>query len=214
MTPLKLLRVVCEHLDSADGNFAIAGGLAASYYRKQPRLTNDVDIALFVENQERSKEVAVTILERLAYFPAMGCIEGLEEISGTTLALVIGRSEKEELESTIDFLLPSLPWVEKAVRRGQANRIDFGFATLPSMTPEDVIIAKTFALALEPTRFKDMDDIQSIFQADNQLDLVYLVNEFERLGIALPDPLLEFAPKAMTRVSKKLEKALNIKDNG
>lgn len=202
MTPLKLLEQVFSELEKHSGHFAIAGGLAASFYRVKPRVTNDVDIALFVDDVEKSKETATCIIKAIGYHPAFGWISGMNEAAGDPIALVIGRKDKHELESTIDFLLPTLPWVEKAVERGQHSVIDFGFARLPTITPEDLILAKAFALMLEPNRYQDLDDIQSILKADNQLDIVYLVNEFERLKLSLPTALMELAPKALKRVVK------------
>lgn len=202
MTPLKLLKLISKQLASYPGHFAIAGGLAASFYRAKPRLTNDVDIALFFKGTKQSKDAAIKMIETIGYDVAFGWISNTKNSSKDPVALVIGRANKHELESTIDFLLPTLPWVENAVLRAQDNLIDFGFKKLPTLTPEDLITAKAFALSSNQDRFQDMDDIQSIFAAKNALDIAYLVSEFQRLKLSLPKQLITKAPEALRRVIK------------
>jgi hypothetical protein len=202
MTPLKLLKLISEKLAQYTGHYAVAGGLAASFYRSKPRMTNDVDIALFVDNTAQSKATAIEIIEAIGYDAAFGWISSSENNSQDPVALVIGRENKEEFESTIDFLLPALPWVENAVIRAQDNLIDFGFRKIPTLTPEDIITAKAFAVSIKNTRFQDLDDIQSIFAAENDLDIPYLVSEFKRLKLSLPKELASQAPEAIRRLLK------------
>ena len=105
--------------------------------------------------------------------------------------------------STIDLLLPTFPWVEQSILRAQDNLIDYGFAKFPTVTPEDIIIAKVFALSIEENRFTDMDDIQSILATNNQLDLLYLVQELERLNLSFPKALESQLPKVLRQISKR-----------
>ncbi|MCB0358101.1 MAG: nucleotidyl transferase AbiEii/AbiGii toxin family protein [Bdellovibrionales bacterium] len=223
MTPLRLLAEVVSELERRHaGCFAVAGGLAASWYRLQPRLTNDVDIVLDVGGVIASRDAAEALIEHFGYRPAAGWISDPEGRLETVAALVIGSPPDSRLGeaggavspgattsggATIDFLLPAFPWAAPAVERAQQNRIDFGFGRLPTMTPEDVIVAKTFALAIDRSRFRDLDDLQAIFRAENELDLVYLVEQFERLSLALPEALHEEAPAALRRVSRKKQHA-------
>lgn len=209
MTPIKLLQLIAEELKEYHGCYAVAGGLAASFYRAQPRLTNDADIAFCVGTADASKETAKALLERIGLIPAMGWIASQDKMKDP-IALVIGRTSKEgedELESTVDILLPVFPWVEKAIERAQSNMIDFGFAKLPTATPEDLIIAKAFALSIEKNRFTDMDDIQSILKTDNQLDFTYLANELDRLQLSFPKELQDCLPDALRRLSKRKNQA-------
>lgn len=200
MTPIKLLKLVENELRKYKKQYAIAGGLAASHYREQPRLTNDVDIVINTGTIESSKELAIKIIEKIGYNSAFGWIAGAEKKLKNPVALVIGRKSKDSFDATIDFLLPVFPWVEQAVLRAQDNLIDYGFAIIPTITCEDIVIAKTFALNIEPNRFKDLDDLQSIFLAKKDLDLSYLVQEFERLKINLPNTIKAYAPKVFTRL--------------
>lgn len=203
MTPLKLLKLVHERLEKYRESFAVAGGLAASFYRVQPRLTNDVDLAFSFQSEAKSRQAATKIIKSLGFNSALGWIDDPTGKLKKRLPLLIGRPDKNELESTIDFLLPAFPWVKGAIARAQHNCIDYGFDKIPTLTPEDLIIAKAFALGISPNRFQDLDDIQSIFKADNQLDLLYLVQEFERLELSLPRPLLSLAPAALRRACRR-----------
>ncbi len=201
MTPIKLLQLIEKELRKYQQQYAIAGGLAASYYRKQPRLTNDLDIAINTGSIENSKKSAIKIIENIGYNSAFGWIASAEKKLKNPVALVIGSKSKDSFDATIDFLLPVFPWVEKAIVRAQNNLIDYGFSTIPTMTIEDIIIAKTFALNIEAKRFQDLDDLQSIFLAKNELDLSYLVAEFERLKIAVPTSIRANSPKSLSRIA-------------
>lgn len=199
MTPLKLLQLVVEHLRQLPGCYAVAGGLAASFYRRKPRLTNDVDIAFCTGTVEESKTAAKNMLVQAGLKPAMGWIASGEAMP-EAIALVIGRLQNDEYESTVDLLLPVFPWVRQAIQRAQHNVIDFGFAGLPTVTPEDLILAKAFALSIEKNRFTDLDDIQALLHTDNRLDAGYLAAEFERLQIPFPQELKGALPNSLKRL--------------
>lgn len=201
-TPLQLLSKIVPRLRERRVPYAVAGGLAASFYRARPRLTNDVDIAIDAGDQERSKSVATEVLEELELKVSLEWIAGGADVLGSPIALVVRQLDAADYEATIDMLLPSLPWLQPAVRRAQANQIDFGFAMLPTITPEDLIVAKAFALSLEPNRYSDLDDIQSICRSSENLDLLLLVEEFERLKLSLPRALDEVLPSALRRIVK------------
>jgi hypothetical protein len=182
----------------------VAGGIAASIYRDRPRLTNDIGIA--IDLGQASEDKAIQILNKLGFNAAAGWISDSNQLLKRSVALVIGRKNLNELESTIDFLLPVFPWLPQAVQRANENRIDYGFAKFPTLTPEDIIIAKAFALKLDENRFQDMDDIQSILKQHNSLDLIYLARAFEELRLSLPKTLEAIAPSALKRASKNSKK--------
>ncbi len=211
LAPHDLLKIIVKKLSIYKGCFALAGGVAASLYRAKPRLTNDVDIALDLEGD--TKRVAVSLLEALDLKVSLGWISDSRGMLPKSVALVIGQQGCNDLESTIDLLLPTFPWLPKAVKRAQENYIDYGFDEIPTLTPEDIIIAKTFALMLEPNRFQDMDDIQSILKQNNNLDLVYLACSYEKHQLYLPEILEIQFPGAIKRVSKN-NKRLKRKKEG
>lgn len=202
ITPLKLLSLLVPHLERFKGQYAVAGGLAASLYRERPRLTNDIDIALDTGGSDKSKSAAMSLLKELQLKPSLGWIAGGSAALGSPIALVIGHAEGDEYGASIDFLLPAFPWLAPALSRAQENMIDFGFAVLPTLTPEDLIIAKAFALSLEPNRFQDLDDLQSIFSNEQDLDRLFLVRELERLKLSLPTQLASILPLSLKRLAR------------
>lgn len=203
IAPLKLLENIIFYLVKHEANFALAGGLAASLYRAKPRLTNDVDIALALGSEKASKELARKIFKEAGYKISMGWITSSDKREVKPIPLVIGQPSKNDLESSVDFILPSLPWVERAVKRAASNIIDFGFAKIPTITAEDLIIAKAFALELDPSRFQDLDDIKSIFSVKNELDYHYVLAEFERHELSLAKALREHTPSALSRLLER-----------
>ena len=71
------------------------------------------------------------------------------------------------------------------------------------LTPrEDLIIAKSFALGIEPNRYTDLDDIQAVCRSKTELDILYLVTEFERHVLTVPEALDPVLPNALRRTVK------------
>jgi len=186
MTPIELLKLVLEPLKKEDCLFALCGGVASSVYRSSFRVTNDVDIALFFPPEivgKSEREFAIQFLERLGIKPSLGWIPGIKTDSEDAVFLIVG--ELGGFLPTVDFLLPSLPWVKQAVIRAQNNRIDFGFGSIPTITPEDLLISKAFALSIEPNRLQDQDDIASILEGESVKDPRYLEENLKKLGLSI-----------------------------
>ena len=68
------LRKISSFLSKKHNNWAICGGIAASLYRKLPRLTTDIDIAITNSESLKAKEAAKEALKILGYKPAYGFI--------------------------------------------------------------------------------------------------------------------------------------------
>lgn len=88
------------------------------------------------------------------------------------------------------------------MQRAQSHSVDFGFAKIPTMTREDVIIAKAFALAIEPNRFQDLDDLKSMFSTNRKMDLAYLKGELQRHTLQIPRSIADIAPKSLPRARR------------
>jgi hypothetical protein len=178
----------------------VGGGLAADLYRKDTRSTGDIDMLLLANGRElvKGKEILASLnlivgeikLHHLRQMPSMNK-------KNQEVFILVGRSKNIE-DPGVDLLLPTFPWFANAIRRAQSNLVDFGFGDLPVLTAEDVIIAKLFA-----KRFKDLDDVQSIFQSEISLDIAYLEAEMERLALVVPVELLEVAPKTLKPFMKR-----------
>lgn len=195
--------------------FAVAGGLAASLYRKEARLTMDVDLVILSEPE--GCKTAVDVLE------AIGLETGIArkaDLAGgplfsirrrnTAPCMVIGRPAGQSHGTGVDILLPSIPWAKEAVRRAQDNMIDFGFGPVPVLTLEDVIVAKLYALSNGSPRPKDMDDLQSIFEADagDEMDIPYLAGQMKQLELTVPKTAEPFLPALLIALARDVKRHL------
>lgn len=187
--------------------YAVSGGFAADVYRAQVRGTGDIDFLFFTDGLE--KEKGEELLNRLGFEGRRATLFDLNRTPGMNkksadVFILIGRKGKEK--EGVDLLLPPFPWFKQAIRRAQSNHFDFGrgVGPVPTLTAEDVILAKLFA-----GRLKDKDDINSIFEshADKdsnvKLDLNYLIEQMQRLNLPLPQENLELAPTALRVLAKR-----------
>lgn len=193
MTLSECLEKTVALLKKAEITFAVGGGLAASLYRYEPRLTGDVDVVIATGGHDVS--VAKKMLQSLGFEPKLirkadfdgGPLFAIKK-KNTPVVMVGGRENKNLMGVGVDFLLPVLPWVTDALARGQENQVDFGFGLIPVLTVEDVLLTKLYALQSAHNRPKDLDDIQSIMQAAPELDEWYIRIQIEKLGICLTKP--------------------------
>jgi len=188
-----------------DVMFAVAGGFAMDLYRREPRLTMDIDFA--VMTQKGNTAVAVEILEKLGLHA--GLIREADLAGGPLFAIrrkstppcmVVGRPSGNPSGEGVDILLPAIPWVEMALKRAQVNLVDFGFGAVPVLTIEDAILSKLHAL--KRLRAKDLDDLQSIFEAGHEIDIAYLAGQIRFLGIAVPRQAEPFLPDSVVRLCR------------
>jgi hypothetical protein len=183
------LRRVFEALQPFEGYWCLCGGVAASVYGTEGRFTNDIDVALVDTPILSAQEVATQVLQQLGYQAMLGFVGDPNGTSNKqVLGLMVGRVVGNDAFVGIDFLLPIFPWVADAVRRAQLSRFDFGFATLPTIQPEDLIIAKLQALRDAPERGIDLLDIRSILRSSHSLDFEYLNRKLLEYKLRLPEP--------------------------
>lgn len=197
MQQLELLKRIVAELQKRNTDFALCGGISASLYREKPRFTNDVDLCIYFENYNSSKELAVQVIEKIGAQASFGWIPALKDKGLETIALVIGSFDKKNYSSTVDILLPNLPWVENAIQRSKKNIVNYGFSKIPVVTVEDLILSKVYALHIESNRFQDLDDLKSIFSAQSELDLLYLKSALLKFKIKIPKLIREFCPRVL-----------------
>lgn len=203
MTPLQALRAAVSEFEKRQHDYCLIGGHAASLYRINERVTGDVDFALVCTPVEVSVDEAKDVLRALGLKPILGFIPGArEEGQRGKVAMITSSPGEGSLTGVIDIILPSLPWVVNAVARAQSNRIDLGFSRVPVITPEDLIVAKAYALTGAPDRFQDLDDLKEIFSAVPDLDLEYIKLKLERLGLFIPEILKAFVPPRLKEFCK------------
>ena len=188
--------------------FALAGGLVASLYRSHERMTADLDfLFLFQGDIEKAAE---EVLHELGLEPRPltkadlegGPLHARKRTRGPVWMLC--GLAKSPQQVRVDLILPIMPWTELALERAQAHRIDFGFARVPCITVEDLVVSKLYALKNRSDRFQDLDDLKEIFSKDQPFDLSYLSDRMAELLLPIPRPLLKAVPKVLVRLSKSL----------
>jgi hypothetical protein len=208
-----LFKDAADELGNREVPFAVAGGLAASLYRMEARLTMDVDLVILTESE--GEKTAVEVLEAIGL--EVGIARKADLAGGPLFAIrkrntapcmVVGRAADKSFEEGVDILLPSMPWAREGVLRAQDNRVDFGFGPVPVLTLEDMIIAKLYALTAGAPRPKDMDDLQSIFAAGHDMDIPYLAGQMKRLGLTVPRTAEPFLPADLVTLARDVKRGL------
>ncbi len=210
MNLTNLFEKVVRALQFAKAEYALAGGLVASVYRKNARTTNDVDFLIFAG--EKTQATAIAIITQCGLTPHIIRKADLEggplfamKRKNTPPYIIAGRAEKK---IGLDFILPAMPWFEEAIKRAQFNEIDYGFGRIPCLTREDVVISKLYSLQNDRTRFNDLDDLKSIFESNSDVDISYLCGQMQKLKLVLPDSIKAFVPKPILLTSKRINRGL------
>jgi len=216
MDLIKFFEKVVEALRDSNVDYALAGGLVASIYRENERTTNDLDFLIF--SGAKTQELASSIIRQFKLVPHIIRKADLEggpmfavKRKNTTPYIIAGRAGKNKQGIGLDFILPDMPWFEEAIKRAGYNEIDFGFAPIPCLTKEDVIISKFYSLKNDQRRFNDLDDLKSIFQAGHKIDMPYICGQMQKLKLSVPDSLKDFAPGPILSTSKRVLKELRKK---
>ena len=194
-------------LEQAGLRYALAGGLAAAVYRDEDRVTKDVDFIIGGEGDvlEAGERIVHELglrshIARLADFEG-GPLFAIKK-QNTPEVAILGR-DPEKRDPGIDFLLPSNKWAPRALERSQHNRLNFGFALVPTLTVEDVIVAKLIA-SHRSEREQDILDLRSIFRAGHEIDVVYVVARMKEFRTQIPHSLEKDAPVELLRASKRI----------
>ncbi|MDT8389633.1 MAG: nucleotidyl transferase AbiEii/AbiGii toxin family protein [Lentisphaeria bacterium] len=192
--------------------FAVAGGFACNLYRQEMRLTMDVDLVILADGSAEAEAVAV--VSALGLQPrtvrradlAGGPLFAIRS-QRTEPCIVVGRQAETASGPGLDILLPALPWAADAVARAQPNTVDFGFGKVPTLTLEDVVITKLYALDAIPVRAKDLDDLQAIFAADPDIDMAYLAGQLRRFKLNIRPEARPFLPAWLLKMARDNRRA-------
>lgn len=209
-----LFRDAVHALEERGISYAVAGGIAVSLYRDEPRMTMDVDFVIWAE--AGSLKMAMSVLNALGL--EVGIARQADFAGGplfairkgnTPACMVVGRAADKSCPWGVDILLPALPWAHDAVDRAQNNRVDFGFGKVPTVTLEDMVLAKLYALRAAVPRPKDMDDLQSIYKASrDELDTVYLSAQMRRFELVVPQAAKPFLPESLLAMSRDTQRQM------
>ncbi|MCC6953963.1 MAG: nucleotidyl transferase AbiEii/AbiGii toxin family protein, partial [Deltaproteobacteria bacterium] len=191
-------------IQEAKLEYVLCGGLAASQYRDQPRLTADIDF--IVRDEPKSRASARKIITTMGLKPHELRKADLDggplfaiEAKSTPVQVFVGRKPEDKRAIGIDFLLSNRLGAAQALTRGQNNLVDFGSTKVPMITIEDLIVAKLVA-----ARPKDVDDLVSIFSSHPDFDIPYLSGQLEELSILIPTQVQGVMPPALARFARKL----------
>lgn len=203
----QLIKSTIKELRDRNCRYAVAGGIAASIYRKDIRATEDADFLILSE--DNSQKAAEDILHKLKLKIGRANLANLTKAQMMNkkrlpTVILVGRADDSK-GLGIDFILPSMPWALSALERAQTNLLNIGFGEIPIVTKEDLIISKCFSYNNAPKRIKDLDDLISIFEFQREFDLSYLCGELDRLKLPIPKEVYDIAPKALRVLSKRLK---------
>jgi hypothetical protein len=195
-TPLAVLKAAVKVLNKSSCSYCLIGGHAASLYRAHERVTRDVDFALVADPPENSRDAAEKTIKEIGLEPMVGFIPaGPREPKRRSICMVTSKPIRGELKGIIDILLPVLPWIEGSVRRAQGNKMNLSFASVPVITPEDLVIAKCYALRNNPERFQDLDDLKEIFLSVKDLDFKFIGMLLDEHGLEIPEVVRKFTKR-------------------
>jgi hypothetical protein len=141
-----------------------------------------------------AEELAKEVIGNLGYQAIIGFVPNPDRPVQQLKALICCRSNLDDRFVGFDFLLPVLSWVPRAVQVAQANKLDYGFALVPTITPEDLVLAKLQALQSPNSRPYDLDDITEIANCQ-QLNLEYLLPQAKALHITIAASTLSLLKK-------------------
>jgi len=183
---IERLQKISKLLDTKEITYALAGGLATSIYRNEKRTTEDLDFLLY--SSSGSEKIAKDILISLnleVRETRKASLEGgprhAVKRNSTPACILVGRKEGE---IGIDFIMPGIP----------------------CLTVEDLILAKFYSLENDASRFKDADDIQSIFQTGQSIDLSYICGQMLDLKQVVPRSVEKIVPPILLQTSKSVRK--------
>ena len=208
MTFTELFQISVKELVRQKIPFVVGGVLIASIYRLEKRAMMSVQLIvdsepkemLFLEGLLLAKPFEMILPD--SNLPRH--VTPIDSISQVKKVLFLEVSEDPRLG--LEIVFHNLPWIPEAIERAQYNRLDFGFALLPALTVEDIIVAKLYSSTQSSDRYLDLDDLQNIFQANHDLDLGYITNQINKLSLGFHKSLWEYAPEGLRRIGRSTGK--------
>ncbi len=184
---LQALRELMNWFETEQVQGIVIGGVAASLLGR-PRVTNDVD-ALVLTAEEKWSEFLMQA-GQYQFRPRIG--DALAFARESRMLLL----EHEPSHIEIDITFAALPFEEQSIQT--ARNVEVGDLTLRLPTPEDLIIMK--AVAARP---KDLVDIESLIEANPNLDLKRIRRMVQEFSSALDMPdLIENLERILEKLTE------------
>lgn len=161
----ELFKKIISFLETNNYDYLVIGGIAAAVLG-YPRLTEDVDICIFIKRSAVKK--FLTRVKKLGFlFDEKKTLERIKET---------GTFQINYQELHIDFLIASTQFERSALIRKRRIKVYDTFSNFP--TPEDMILFKII-----PGRYIDLADIENIaIRYKRKLDEKYLLAWAKKLS--------------------------------
>ncbi len=162
-SPLEIARWLADRLDEDRLPYALGGALALAAW-SGPRQTVDVDLAVFVGEEELAR--VIDAVERAGAVVARD--DAARSVASTGMFIAqLGRTR-------VDVFLATHPVHEEMARRRVA--VDVDGTPMWFLSPEDLALLKLFY-----GRPKDLIDLERLFAAQSDVDVPYIRSWLERI---------------------------------
>ncbi|MDF0673759.1 MAG: nucleotidyl transferase AbiEii/AbiGii toxin family protein [Nitrospira sp.] len=168
------IRSLCTLFKTSDVPGIIIGGVAASIHG-QARATEDVDVAVLLDERHLNRFVKLAAVEGL--YPRISDAIAFARRNAVLLL------EHSESGVSVDIALGRLPFERYAIEHAIGVKIDD--LVVPVVAPEDLIVMK--AVAHRP---QDLQDIRVIVTSNPKLDVRRIRREVRGMAGALDMPEL------------------------
>ena len=192
-SPLEVARWLADRFDEDSLPYALGGALALAAW-SGPRQTVDVDVAVFVGEDELPRVLGA--VERA------GAVVQREEAERRVAAT--GMFIAHVGSTRVDVFLATHPVHQEM--GGRRRSVEVGDARMWFLSPEDLAILK-----LVYGRAKDMIDLERLFAACGDLDVPYVRSWLERIvppGDARLDALNDLASRFPPPITTRLREAV------
>lgn len=173
-TPSRLQALLIEleaALSAAGIRHAIVGGIAMAAHGRV-RATEDIDLLVDLLQMDAMREV-------------MRALGFEEEVHGAVASRYVRHPIKDlpEVAEWVDALYASRPTGRRLIERAAANPVALAGSSLPVVDAAGLILMKSLALAADPSRTTDADDIRFLISAGaGRIDLASLKRDAAEVG--------------------------------
>lgn len=188
---------VLSYLKESKLNFVVAGEMAASIYRKELKLVNEVKILLDIGEQELDKlSLAISKTLKLS----------IESLSKERISF---KAKGEDMPPLKVVLESASERKQQLFDRSLVNLLEFNGDHYSVLRPEDSILELSLDYQENKDELLKVDDIQNIFASRLKLDLSYLLSKLRLFALPFHVAALEEAPEIVAKASREAARQLN-----
>lgn len=175
MTIKQFLIQISSVLDKLKINYVVSGGVAVTTWGK-PRFTADVDIVIEIDNVDQVKNLTIELKRNFpkSYPDIQMAVDAFERKSEFNVI-------EPEFGFKADFFISDNTEYRKLeIKRGRSGRLNNKMIRF--ISPEDLIINKLIWYK-EGQSTRQLEDIQSVIEAREDLDQEYLQTWIKKLDL-------------------------------